>query len=73
MFKAYSSLCENIKKKNSLRVFYIENRLYKDITIDIIMPTFNRENSIDASIDSILNQTHIYDQRSKAILRLGAI
>ena len=58
MFKTYSSLYENIREKNSLRVFYLQNQLYKDIPVDIIMPTFNRADSIGASIDSILNQTH---------------
>ena len=58
MFRTYSSLLEDIREKNSLRIFYLKNRLYKDISIDIIMPTFNRADSIGASIDSILNQTH---------------
>ena len=58
MLKNYSSLAENIKEKNSLRIFYIQERLYEVLPIDIIMPTYNRVDSIEASINSVLNQTH---------------
>ena len=58
MLKSYSTLLEDIKEKNSLRVFYLQNKLCSSMPIDIIMPVYNRENTIESSINSVLDQTH---------------
>ena len=58
MLKIYSTLIEDIQAKNALRIFYLKEKLYKTISIDIIMPTYNRLDSISKAITSVLDQTH---------------
>ena len=58
MPRIYSTLNEDIQAKNALRIFYLEEELYRKLPIDIIMPTYNRIDSIGKAIDSVLHQTH---------------
>ena len=57
MKKKYSILLEDIRQKNDLRIYYLENKLHHT-SVDIIMPVFNRQNTIKKSIESVLIQSH---------------
>ena len=59
MRKKYSILLEDIQQKNALRTFYLKNKLYKKVSVDIIMPVYNRQETIEKSIESVLNQSHL--------------
>jgi len=58
MQKQYSDLFEDIPAKNSLRIFYLINKLHEIMEVDIVLPTYNREDTIKRSIESVINQTH---------------
>jgi len=58
MKKKYSELLEDIPEKNFLRLFYLQNKLQKSIKIDIILPAYNRQNTIKKAIQSVINQGH---------------
>ena len=57
-YRPYSSLMEDIVLKNRLRRKYIEVKSLRTISIDVILPTFNRADLLDKSVDSVRRQLH---------------
>ena len=48
----------NIPLKNDLRRYYLSSRAVRNISVDIIMATYNRAGIISEAIDSITRQLH---------------
>lgn len=56
--KTYSAYLEDMALKNKLRRHYLSNKALRNTEVDIIMPTFNRSESLVNAIGSILDQLH---------------